>query len=212
MIQRILIFLLLTTAAASAAASEDRVDIAYREGDARPLNTARIAPPAVIEKYDYYEIKGDCEKDMHSELCKNGCTWNDGKKFDSLTTWDVKWDYGYDRGAGACSVEAFRVTVDINYRFPIWPQTPGASRELVEKWGLYMGNLVTHEKGHRDLVVRAAEGLSRAVADLPPAPTCDELDRNVRALGRVAMKKMEKDQKEYDATTRHGVTQGAVFP
>jgi predicted secreted Zn-dependent protease len=82
----------------------------------------------------------------------------------------------------------------------------------MEKWDRYLNNLITHENGHRDMVVDAANDLSRAVVQLSPAPTCADLDRNVRALFRKRMEIMNEDQREYDKTTKHGTTQGAVFP
>jgi predicted secreted Zn-dependent protease len=86
-----------------------------------------------------------------------------------------------------------------------------APDRLVEKWDGYLQNLIKHEEGHRDMAVEASAEFTRAVAALPPAPTCDELDHNVRTLSRAIMKKLNADQKEYDACTCHGATQGAVF-
>jgi predicted secreted Zn-dependent protease len=104
------------------------------------------------------------------------------------------------------------VFVEIVYRYPKWVRTDDASRPLVEKWDRYMKNLITHENGHRDMVAEAAAELTRAVAGLPPAATCAEIDRKVKALCRERMEKLTEDQKGYDAATEHGVKQGAVFP
>jgi predicted secreted Zn-dependent protease len=62
------------------------------------------------------------------------------------------------------------------------------------------------------MVVEAVEDLTRAVALLPAAPTCAELDRRVRSLCHERMAKLNDDAKEYDAATLHGAEQGAVFP
>jgi predicted secreted Zn-dependent protease len=69
-----------------------------------------------------------------------------------------------------------------------------------------------HEQGHRDRAVEAATELTRSVAELPPAGTCTELDREVQKLYRARMEKLLKDQEEYDDMTNHGIAQGAVFP
>lgn len=207
----ITVILLMMTCASAAFAVHDSSEV-YGESEIRLPKSSSIAPPVVAEKYEYYEIKGDCEKDLHGELCKNGCTWDDGKKYDSLTTWHVKWDYGYDRAPRACSADSFRVTVEIVYRYPKWVRPNDAPQALAEKWDRYIGNLTIHENGHRDMVVQAATELSRAVAELPPTATCADLDRTVRALGRARMEKLKEDERAYDATTDHGVTQGAIFP
>jgi predicted secreted Zn-dependent protease len=62
------------------------------------------------------------------------------------------------------------------------------------------------------MVVEAVEDLTRAVALLPAAPTCAELDRRVHSLCHERMAKLNDDAKEYDAATLHGAEQGAVFP
>ncbi len=69
-----------------------------------------------------------------------------------------------------------------------------------------------HERGHRDLAVAAAEELSRAVGELPPARTCADLDKEVQDLSRLKMKSLNEDEKAYDLYTDHGKKQGAVFP
>jgi predicted secreted Zn-dependent protease len=208
----IVVFLLFMTAAAAAFAAEDGVKVAYRDNALRLPEGGSVVPPVVTEKYEFYEIKGNREKELHRELCKNGCSWRDGKKYDSLTTWHVKWDYGHDRGPQACAADSFRVTVEILFRYPKWARPSDAPEVLAEKWDRYMESLTVHENGHRDLVVQAAAELSRTMAELPPAATCAELDRNIRALCHTRLGKLKEDEKAYDETTRHGVTQGAVFP
>lgn len=206
-----MLFLLLLCTAVTALAGEN-LPVVANLGKGLAPGKKNIAPPTVIEKYDYYEVGGCCEKDIQCDLKQKCITWNDGKKYDSVTSWKVKWDYGYDRAPATCSVDSFKVTVAISFRFPKWSRPGGAPQNLIDKWDSYMKNLVTHENGHRDMAVEAAEELSRAVADLPPALTCTEIDREVQKLSSVRMMKLKEEEKEYDAATNHGYTQGAVFP
>jgi predicted secreted Zn-dependent protease len=204
MIRRTYIFLLFMAAAA-----------ASRAGETIPESTNNknhLVPPVVNEKTEYYEVSGGCEKDVQSELRVKCIKWTDGKKYDSVTNWKVKWDYGHSRAPQTCSTESFVVTVDIVYRLPKWVQAGEVSRTLVDKWDRYMEKLMMHEKGHRDKAVAAAVELTRAVAELPPAPTCAELDRAINTLFRTRLDKLIKQQKAYDADTNHGILQGAVFP
>lgn len=211
MMKRIIISLLLIPFAATTFAAEDRVNIAGIERD-QTFWKNKVLPPAVTEKYEYYEVCGSCEKTLQCDLRQKCVTWKDGHKYDSLTSWDVKWDHGYDRTSETCAVDSFKPIVEITFRYPKWKRTDDAPPPLVEKWDRYLKNLIIHENGHRDMAVEAAAELSHAVSQLSPAPTCAELDRNVRTLFRAHMKKMNTDQREYDETTMHGATQGAVFP
>jgi predicted secreted Zn-dependent protease len=211
MIKRISIFLALMAGAVTPVAAEDAIELASLNRNVPFLKHSRVVAPTVKETYEYYEITGDCENDLQTQLRQNGVRWSDGKTYDSLTSWHVTWDYGYDRTSDACSADSFRATVEITFRYPRWVTAGNAPDRLVEKWDGYLQNLIRHEEGHRDMAVEASAEFSRAVAALPPAPTCAELDRDVRDLSLVFMKKLNADQKEYDAVTSHGATQGAVF-
>lgn len=211
MIKRIVVSLLFILFAAITSAAEDRIDIASIEREQTILR-AKVLPPVVTEIYEYYEVCGCDEEELHCDLKQKCVRWSDGHKYDSLTSWDVKWDHGHDRTSEACTVNSFKPIIEITFRYPKWKRTDDARRPLIEKWDRYLKNLIIHENGHRDLVVQAAADLSRAVAQLSPAPTCADLDRNVGALFRMHMKKMNREQREYDETTKHGIAQGAVFP
>lgn len=211
MIRNILVILSLLFFAISTSPAEDRTDIAGIRRN-HPVWENKVLPPVVTEKYEYYEVCGCCEEELHCDLKGKCITWNDGQKYDSLTSWDMKWDHGYDQASRTCTVTAFKPIVEITFHYPKWKRTDEAPRSLMEKWDRYLKNLTIHENGHRDRVVKAAEDLSRDVAQLPPATTCADLDRNVRALFRKRMEIMNKDQREYDEITKHGITQGAVFP
>lgn len=206
-----IIALLFMTAAGTASAA-DGVAVAYRDANLPLQKKDGPAAPLVKEIFDYYEIKGDSEHDLWRQLRKNGIRWRDGKKYNSVTSWRVKWDFGPDREAKICTVDDFRVNVEIIFRYPKWARTDNAPRPLMEKWDRYMESLILHENGHRDIVAEAADDLSRAVAALPSGFSCEELNRKACDLCCERMRKLKKDEKEYDDLTAHGITQGAVFP
>jgi|GEM_PF-3548165 len=213
MIKKILVFHLLMTAAVTTYAAEDSFKVANIDKNSSRLQIkSRAIPPLVTEKYQYYEIRGNNEKDLRYQMTQNGSTWDDGKKYDSVTSWNVTWDYGYDRTPQACAPDSFRPNIEIVFRFPKWVRTNDAPQSLVNKWDGYMKNLIIHEKGHRDMVVEAANELSHAVAELQSSSSCADLDRKVLVLCRKWVEKLNADEKAYDDATVHGATQGALFP
>lgn len=209
--KKILFFLILLSAALPAFAAGDRVDMASVDRDIyRPK--AKVLPPLVMEKQEYYEVTGQDERELRKQMSQNGSAWNDGNKYDSVTRWHVTWDYSYERTPGACSPDSFRANVEITSRYPKWLRVDTAPSPLKEKWDAYLASLVTHETGHRDMAVEAVQDLTRTIADMPTTPTCAELDRKIRCLCHERMQKLNDDSKEYDSVTRHGYAQGAVFP
>jgi len=211
-VKKIIFPLLFLTVAATAYAGDDKVKVASSNNEISRDTNKTVSPPVVSEQYEYYEIKGNNEQELRNQMCRNGCKFTDGKKYDSLTTWRVKLDYGYDRAAKTCAADSVKVNVAINFRYPKWVRTDDAPPQLVAKWDNYMKNLVMHENEHRDIAVAAANELSKAVSALPPASSCTELDQQVRAMSRERLEKLNVDEKKLDETTSHGKTEGAMFP
>ncbi len=172
----------------------------------------RTTLPRVNERYEYYNIEGSSEQELRNQMCLNGCKWCDGKTYDAVTNWHVTWDYDHAQSENGCSAGTFRANVDITIRLPRWTRSNGASSVLVEKWGRYLEKLLEHEQGHRDLAVSAAADIAESVASLPPASDCSHIDREIIALSRERLRKLNADSEGYDKATRHGVTQGAIFP
>jgi predicted secreted Zn-dependent protease len=206
-IKAVLVFIVF---ASTAVAGEGRIDVASLDKNLSSSRGARSTPrPIVVEKHEYYEINGCCEKDLRCDMAQKGCKWDDGKTYDSVTSWSWQWEYGHDH---SCNPEAVIVTMEIIFRYPKWAKTADAPQSLVDKWNTYLQNLIVHENGHRNMAVEAATEFSRAVAALPPVQSCSELDKKVQALSREWMGKLAAGSKEYDLATSHGVTQGALFP
>lgn len=193
-------------------AAEDKIDLANIDEDIRlEMIKKPELKPEVLEKYEYYEINGDDANQLRREMSRNGIKWDDGKTYDALTTWNIKWDYDYKRTESGCSVDALKTTVNIVFRYPKWTQKDSPSQPLLTRWNNYMTNLIAHENGHRDMAIEQTADFARIVAELS-ASSCAELDRKVEALGTERMAKLNADERDYDAVTVHGTTQGAVFP
>jgi predicted secreted Zn-dependent protease len=173
----------------------------------------RPSAPIVREIYDTYDVRGTSIPELRSGLRRHGIRMNDGKTYDALTSWDIRWEYDYDRPPGSCSVDNFRAFVNVTILYPRWVADENDDPVLLsDTWDAYLHSLIRHEQGHRDIAVATADGLIRAVTALPPAATCADLDRAVAALARSFMKRLNLDQQAYDAETGHGTMQGAVLP
>lgn len=204
--------LLFSLALLSPAAAEERLSLAMVNRDDGRQKPRAVLAPRVKESCECYDITGKDENELRDQMTQNGHSLHDGRKYHAVTAWRLTWDYERREADGTCSAETFLPTVDISIRYPRWSGRADAPLTLGQKWDAYIESLTRHEEGHRDLVVEAVAGLSRAVAALPPARTCDELDRQVRRLCRMHMQRLQKDSDAYDEGTVHGLAQGAVFP
>jgi predicted secreted Zn-dependent protease len=69
-----------------------------------------------------------------------------------------------------------------------------------------------HAKGHRDKTLEVAEGITRAVVEMPPASSCAELHRKAQLLCHDRLEQLDEEKAEYDASTDHGRVTGIAFP
>ena len=204
-----LLFLLSATAAFAA---EAPIEIASIDKESVLQIRQPYSPPVIIEKTEYYEIRGGSERELRNQMLQHGVTWEDGKRYDSLTSWYWTWDYGTGHTGQTCSADDFSITLEIKLRLPKWVRTDEASQSLVDKWEGYVKNLTLHENGHREMALDAAAHFAGAVARLPHALNCADRDQRVRTLSHELMAQLNAAQQDYDVATDHGASQGALFP
>jgi predicted secreted Zn-dependent protease len=168
------------------------------------------AAPEIIEPVDipnanviYYDISGSTEDELRAQLNTLGPVGYDGYKGDAATEWFIRWNWpGY--GTSSCDLSAAEISYDIKVIFPRWTPNENSSPELISKWASYTKLLAEHEKGHVDSVLENFPSVVEAIK----AATCETAD----AVGTELLGKIRQFDVDYDAATRHGATQGAIFP
>ncbi len=200
----ILAFIILLTVTPSApAVVDDRNALADKNQNDNSL--------IVNESFGYYEVTGNSDTELRNQIKQKGPEWDDGQRYDSLTSWSLTCDHHCHVGSDGCGCTCLKVVLNISYYYPKWVHDDKASPELVDKWNKYLQKLTLHENGHRDIAIRTATDLSHALAQIPPLSSCGELDRRVRMLNREYVRKVTELQSAYDISTNHGLTQGAIF-
>jgi predicted secreted Zn-dependent protease len=170
------------------------------------------AEPTITINYDYYDIEGRTAAELRDQMNRFGVLWTDGNVYDAYTGWNVNWNYRYRITDHGCSIKSVAATLDVKIRLPRWAGYAGGQPALKKKWDLYMKSLRQHENGHKDLAVEAAIEIERAIAQLEPAATCDDLAETANETGRQIISEYAAKEREYDARTNYGEIQGAVFP
>ncbi len=170
------------------------------------------AEPRVMITYDYYNIEGRTAAELREQMDRSGVRWTNGNTYDAYTGWDVKWNYRYRVTDHECSIRSVATTLNVEFRLPRWADYAQGPAALKKKWDAYMQALGQHEKGHKDIGVKAAVEIERSIAELEPAQTCEALAETANALGRRIISEYAAAEREYDAQTNFGEAQGAVFP
>lgn len=131
-------------------------------------------------------------------------------EYHARADWNITYRYRNRQAGNACAVESVDTDLKLTLTMPRWIKSPEASADLVSRWDRYLTALRTHENGHLEHG-RAANREFRAGAMGLSAPDCGTLDRVVKEhFDRLIATYSERD-KEYDRSTGHGRTQGAVF-
>jgi predicted secreted Zn-dependent protease len=175
-------------------------------------SAAAARGPKVQTKYEYYEVGGESAEDVRHMMNRRGVRWKDGKTYDAVTRWHVRWTYRYERTDGRCRVSEVTTYVDVVIRLPLWNAGDDISPALRNRWDAYFSALHRHELGHRRFGIDAAEEIEEAISRLDPQLDCADLEAVANELGKRILERYRREEIAYDRNTRHGYTQGAVFP
>lgn len=137
------------------------------------------AEPVVVVKTNYYSVSGDTAAQLKDQM------WRKGENgWWGYTRWFVRW-------TGAC-----QITVAVTYTLPRWINKHSAPAGLKKSWERMMANLRTHEEGHAQFGINAAQEISRS---------------GCNANQHAIVRKWAHQDKVYDNRTRSGLTQGVTL-
>ena len=132
-----------------------------------------------------------------------------GQRFFGHTDWRVSLLYGYDRRPdGSCRITSVNVKLAVTTTLP---ELTESTADIAAQFAGYLPALIEHEEGHRRIGQAAAQQVDAAVAQLPPMASCRLLEAEASRVTAAVLERATRRNKAYDATTRHGCTQGACL-
>ena len=171
---------------------------------------AILLPPSVWPQgtaIHWYDIEGDTEAELRAQLDVKG-----PEGHDAYTAWHVTWRFPFTQTGEGCTTGPVTTDVHINVTLPRWRGPADERDPVVRRWRRYLDALKEHESGHRETGFRAATDISDTLPGLPPKPTCEAAEEAANATAREVLERYRTADTDYDEETRHGATQGAVFP
>jgi predicted secreted Zn-dependent protease len=164
---------------------------------------ATPSPRVAHATMHYYAVGGVTEAQIRARLNANAPPSPDGFKGDAYTSWNYHWSWpGY--GSSACSLDKAQVTLTVDVHFPRWTHPKAASAAVAAAWNRFATALAVHESGHAAYARARYAFVVRAIK----RATC----RTADAAARAQLALIRKHDVAYDASTKHGATQGAHFP
>jgi predicted secreted Zn-dependent protease len=159
----------------------------------------------------WYDVTGGTAGELRAQLDLHSPEDAAGVHHDAYTEWYVTWHFPLVMSESGCSTGPVATTLRVKVSFPRWQAAPGVDQLLLEQWERYLQALFEHESGHRDTALRAAHEISEVLGAFEQLPSCPEAE-TVASAAHAVLEKYRKADLDYDVETRHGETQGAVFP
>jgi predicted secreted Zn-dependent protease len=157
----------------------------------------------------YYDVQGRTLGELHADMRKKGPKI-DGNNFVGETRSPMRWRWRTESsGAGSCAIRDVTVYLNAQITLPRWTPPADAEPGLVTEWNRFLSALEAHEAGHKDISARAGKAIVDRLRGLS-AP-CSMLGTRANDLARDIFERAHAEQRTYDATTRHGLTQGTAF-
>lgn len=167
-------------------------------------------PVYTITDLRTYEVTGRTEDEILASLRANGPRSGD-RSFFGLTETEMEFRYWKVPSETGCALERIRLDLHVVFTLPRWEPGRETPYALRRDWARFESALRRHEDQHRAIAERNARAVYHALRDLR-APSCEAIDERARQLAERIRADGEREQYAFDRRTRHGGTQGALWP
>lgn len=134
-----------------------------------------------------------------------------GSRYYARTDWYLTGDWSWKTSPSGCEVANAQVKVVVTMTVPSLVAGEVAP-DVQKRWDGFIENTIAHENGHVKLAYDGARNYQRELDTLAPAANCDILSNRLREMFRKNFDQIDHASTDYDKRTKHGETQGAVFP
>jgi predicted secreted Zn-dependent protease len=168
-------------------------------------------PPGVMGRTTvfYYDVHGSTFAELRADMRRLGPKI-DGSNFVGETRSPMLWSWRtQSTSAGGCSIRTITVSVNAQITLPRWSPPSDTEPGLVTEWKRFLAVLETHEAGHKDISAKAGREIVERLRDM--SGVCSQISVRADEIARVIVERANGEQKAYDASTRHGLTQGTSF-
>jgi len=159
-----------------------------------------------------YVIYGNDGSTVRRQIISCAPKLGGGEDYTGYTVYNLSWRYNYTLESGSqCTLSSVKVGLHINQVLPAWHAQASTSAAFTAAWQTFAANLRTHEEGH---VVLDEQYATQLVHDLQQASAadCDTLAQVAKGITDTDVTALNTANTNYDASTNHGATQGAILP
>lgn len=163
----------------------------------------------VIESldYQYYDVSIAGNQSLLITLDQTSPIKQNGKRHHGYTKWDIRWNYRWNSDEnGMCRIVLSTTTI---HGTILLPRLIGATEAQRSQFQGYFTALLEHEQGHYQIGKEAAKAIDEQILSLPAGSDCPSLEKAANGGAYRTLEQYKEKEREYDARTMHGRTQGA---
>jgi predicted secreted Zn-dependent protease len=166
----------------------------------------------VLVSTNYYTVTGSSVPEIWESMMRSG-PWNTNFQYSARTDWETRYTYATRvTSRGQWTFRSIAVLTKVTVYLPRWTPPPGTDPALADMWAQFRKGMGLHELGHISVARTAAADLYRQLYAVPAKDSREALKAAVDSTAARVLDTYQKVDDTYDRETRHGVTQGAVFP
>lgn len=157
--------------------------------------------------YSYYIATAVPDRSLRSILNAASPIHHDGKVFFGNTDWHVEWNMWWSEEAGgSCRITRAKARISATI---VLPKLVNATAVQQNRFDTLAAALRVHELGHYEIGKKAAADIERGILAMAPMDTCAALKAAADELAIETLDQYRAEERQYDADTDHGRTQGA---
>jgi predicted secreted Zn-dependent protease len=157
----------------------------------------------------YYDVYGRTFDEIRGDMRRKGPKI-DGISFVGEARSPMRWSWRTESlGGTTCSIREATVSVNAQITLPRWTPPANAEPGLETEWKRFLAALELHEAGHKDISAKAGREITNQLRGM--SGLCSQLNTRANDVARTIVARAAEEQRLYDATTRHGLTQGTAF-
>jgi predicted secreted Zn-dependent protease len=169
------------------------------------------AEPEISISKIYYTIEGNSADAILADIHRKTPVKHNGKQHSARTDWHVSWQFWWYGNGNSCEISKVTTRLDVVYTLPRLKISSSMPEELLARWETFDTALFSHEQGHKDLGVRAANEIENRITAMGARDSCSRLEGDANRIARDVIEEYGRLEKEYDRTTNHGINTGAFF-
>ena len=187
------------------------IDISCQQAEPAPTPSVNDSSAVHITADEtLYNITGNTPEALLTAMQRGGPHIGDTPFF-GRTSWYVQWQLHYQPINEGCVMQQVDVWLNIETILPKWTPPSDAPQTLKHDWQTFYDRLENHEKAHFKNGVEAAEHIIAALRSMK-AGSCSNLEATANKQAREIMNHYLEQERLYDEHTRHGATEGVVWP